>query len=258
MPCITLLSDFGLQDASVAIARGVLMQYTDLPVIDISHEVQPFLTGQAAYLLATAYRNFPKGTVHLLLFDLFSDVTPRLVLSEYESHYFLAPDSGVVPMALGTAPDSWLCLEMGKENSFDDWLNAAARTTHELQNKKPAALGLGKYVLKTKDLLPSPETTADGIACQVIHIDHYENVVLNITRPQFESLRNGRNFRLQFMMVEEIEEISNGYYDVREGYKLCRFNSNGYMEICINRGRAASLFGLRLGSKQNDIKILFE
>ncbi len=94
--------------------------------------------------------------------------------------------------------------------------------------------------------------------CEVIHIDRYENVVLNITKQQFEHMGNGRQFRLQFMRVEEINEISANYTDAREGFKLCRFNSNNYLEICINRGRAASLFGLRLGSRNNDIKIFFE
>ena len=96
------------------------------------------------------------------------------------------------------------------------------------------------------------------LECEVIHVDRYENVVLNVTKEQFESIGRGGPFRLQFMQVEEINEISDSYNDVRQGYKLCRFNSNDYLEICINRGKAASLFGLRLGSRNNNIKLLFE
>ncbi len=92
---------------------------------------------------------------------------------------------------------------------------------------------------------------------KIIHIDHFQNVVINLTRRQFDELCNGKPFSLQFTQVEEINEINNSYGEVREGYKLCRFNSNGYMEICINRGSAASLFGLRLGSRHNNIKLIF-
>ena len=96
------------------------------------------------------------------------------------------------------------------------------------------------------------------INCEVIHIDHYENVVLNITRDQFNNYVQGRNFTLHFAQIEDISEISDNYADVRPGIKLCRFNSAGYMEICVNRGNAASLFGLRIGSRNNGIKIIFE
>ncbi len=266
MSCITLLSDFGLHDASVAIARGVLMQHAPTAsLIDISHEVTPYQAGQAAYLLSSAYRNFPEGTIHVLLFDLFSDVTPRLILSGYKGHYFLSPDNGILPTTLGTIPDSWLCMELAKTDSFTDWLHAAGRTIKDLTNlstNQPInqltnQLSLQPHTMKA-GIQSQPLVAGDEAVCEVLHIDHYENVVTNMTRQQFETLRNGRRFRLQFMLVEEITEVSNHYHDVREGFKLCRFNSNDYLEICINRGGAASLFGLRLGSKYNDIKIFFE
>jgi len=260
MACITLLSDFGLQDASVAIAKGVLMQHTaGLSIFDISHDIKPFHIGQAAYLLSSAYKNFPIGTCHILLFDLFSETNPRLALCAYNGHYFLTPDNGLLPLALGAETyDAWQCFELKKENTFSDWLIAAGAVVNSLQSKKPNELALAPLQLEVSSLKNTHSIESDTVSCDVIHIDHYENVVINITRQQFETYRKGRAFRIQFMGIEEIEEINNGYHDVREGYKLCRFNSNDHLEICINRGKAASLFGLRLDGKHNNIKILFE
>jgi len=42
-----------------------------------------------------------------------------------------------------------------------------------------------------------------------------------------------------------IESISESYADVAEGEKLALFNSAGYLEIAINKGNAAGLFGLK-------------
>jgi S-adenosyl-L-methionine hydrolase (adenosine-forming) len=42
-----------------------------------------------------------------------------------------------------------------------------------------------------------------------------------------------------------IDRISGSYADVPQGEKLVLFNSAGYMEIAINKGNAAGLFGLR-------------
>ncbi len=260
MACITLLSDFGLQDASVAIAKGILMQHAPaIPIVDISHEITPFHTGQAAYLLASAYKKFPEGSFHAVLFDLFSEPVPRLALCTCNGHYFLAPDNGILPLALAAnINDSWLCFEMKKEHTFSDWLSATGAMISSLQSKKvvnPDLPGLDLKVMADKSM---PKFDGTVITCEVIHIDRYENVIINLTRDQFETWGGKRSFRLSFVGMEEIETISANYHDVREGFKLCRFNSNDYLEICINRGNAASLFGLRLGGRLNDIKIIFE
>ncbi len=260
MSCITLLSDLSLQDASVAVAKGILMQYVpDTPLIDISHEVTPFNVRQAAYLLASVYKNFPVGSVHLALCDIFSEKNPRLAICALNGCYFLAPDNGILPLALGSDLPAWESSELVPGATYTDWLHTAGKIINELQQKKtPSDLKVKPLQLKNTIGSTISIENKDVVNCEVIHIDQYENVVLNITKRQFDALINGRTFRLHFMLVEEINELSSSYNDVRPGFKLCRFNSSGYMEICVNRGKAASLFGIRLGGKYNDIKINFE
>jgi len=257
MPFITLLSDFGLHDPTVAIVKGVFMQHFTDEVIDISHEVGIFNVRQAAYICSTTYKNFPEGTCHVLLFDLFSGSVPRLLLSEFNGHYFLSPDNELLSLALGAIPENtWLCYELSAGNTFIDWLHAAGNIIRQLNTDK-YSLKLPRHKLQ-EGIPVGPFIKPNEILCEVLHTDHYENVVINITKQELEKTANQRPFQLQFMRVEEITEISGNYSMVRAGYKLCRFNSNGYLEICINRGKAASLFGLRAGGKHNDIKIIFE
>lgn len=264
MGMLTLLSDFGLQDASVASAKGILMQHvSNTPIIDISHLVVPFHLQQAAYLTVASYRNFPAGTCHILLFDVFSAKVPCLVLAERNGHYFLAPDNGLLSLAFGKDNIRvWKCFELEAPGVFKDWLNEVGRIAALLQSKTVEEIGLPECELKNAPLHCQPLVEANSVECQVIHIDRFENVVINITREQFESVGNGRPFRIQFMRDEEITELSTYYHNVKPGDKLCRFNSTGYLEIAINRGNAASLFGLQLHSEQklfyNTIKIFFE
>ena len=99
-----------------------------------------------------------------------------------------------------------------------------------------------KYLQKIH-LRPTFENNSiDG---QIIFIDSFENVIVNITREQFEEQRKGRNFQIVFKRDETIEQISDTYADVPEGEKLALFNSAGYLEIAINKGNAAGLFGLK-------------
>jgi len=264
MGCITLLSDFGLQDASAASAKGILMQHVPgAAIIDISHLIEPFHLQQAAYLLVAAYKNFPEGTCHVLLFDVFSEKIPRLLLCEKDGHYFLAPDNGLLSVAFATDFDKvWKCYELNPPGVFKDWLNAIGNVINDLQTKSAVDLQFSPCELANAPQHCRPILGTNTAECQVIHIDRYENVIINITRQQFETVGKGRPFRIQFMRDEEITELSTHYYNVREGEKLCRFNTNNYLEISINRGKAASLFGLRLHKEHhliyNTIKIFFE
>ncbi len=263
MPPITLLSDFGPQDASVAIAKGILMQHVPgVPIVDISHLVETFNIQQAAYLLLSAYHNFPKGTCHVLLFDVFSESRPRLLLCEHEGHYLLAPDNGVLSLAFGDKLSNvWHCYELGLNGTFEDWLQSIGRVAAQLQTYAPGDLQFRGCELKVALQHWQPIVIGDTAECHVIHIDRYENVVINMTRQQFDEIGQGRPFRIRFMRDEELTQLSTHFYNVNEGQKLCRFNATGFLEICINRGKAASLFGFKLHREKhfiyNTIKVYF-
>ncbi|RYZ56477.1 MAG: hypothetical protein EOP49_00225 [Sphingobacteriales bacterium] len=264
MSCVTLLSDFGLHDASVASVKGALLQYVpQLPLVDISHLIEPFHLQQAAYILTSCYERFPKGTVHLLLFDVFSEEEPSLVICEKNGHYFLAPDNGILTLAFNTNPEKVrLCFQLKAHHDFQDWVHKCGEIIREVQQSGIDALTFPATDLKKAPVHWTIKVEDNVIESHVIHIDRFENVVTNITREQFDQVGQGRPFRIRFMRNEEIRELSRHYSDVREGEKLCRFNSSGYLEIAINRGRAASLFGLRLHREQhlmyNTIKLYFE
>jgi S-adenosyl-L-methionine hydrolase (adenosine-forming) len=263
MPPITLLSDFGPQDASVAVAKGTLLQHVPgAQLIDISHLVETFNIQQAAYLLLSAYPNFPEGTCHVLLFDVFSEARPRLLLCEHEGQYLLAPDNGVLSLAFGnTLQDVWQCYQLDADGLFGDWLREIGKVVGQLQTHTPKDLQLTSCSLKVAPKHWQPIINGDTVECHVVHIDRYENVVINLTRKQFDAIGKGRPFRIQFMRDEELTQLSTHFYNVAEGQKLCRFNATGFLEICINRGKAASLFGFKLHREKhfiyNTIKVYF-
>ena len=66
---------------------------------------------------------------------------------------------------------------------------------------------------------------------QIIFIDNFENVIVNITKEEFEEQRKGRSFKIVFKRDEVIDKISETYADVPEGEKLAFFNSAGYLKL---------------------------
>jgi S-adenosylmethionine hydrolase len=245
LPVITLLTDLGASDASVALAKAVLINYAPhTPLADISHLVSRFDLQQAAYLLSSAYAHFPAGAVNIVAIDVFRGNAPAMLLAAYAGYYFICPNNGFLPLAFGeNIQDIYLCCEFSKPYIFKEWMNKAGQVIETLT--KDATLSVfSPHEIKKASRILQPKEMADGIECNVLYIDHYENVALDITRKQFDDLVNDGPFRIRISRTQWITAISHNYNDVGKEEALCRFNAAGYMEIAVNQGKAATLLGL--------------
>ena len=79
--------------------KGVILGICpEAQIVDISHGVTPFEIGEGAYLIAQAWRYFPKKTVHVVVVDPGVGTARRPILVEAGGQYFLGPDNGVLSM----------------------------------------------------------------------------------------------------------------------------------------------------------------
>ena len=151
---------------------------------------------------------------------------------------------------------------MGEGQNINDWVGAAAAVIKRVSEATDVhALGYEPVTMSNKLVHWQPTLIGNTLECHVMHIDRFENVIVNLTKETFENSRRGRDFKIQFAR-HTVREISNGYADVRLDDMLCWFNSTGYLEIAINRGKAASMLGLKLDKEKHllytTIKIDFE
>ena len=101
---ITLTTDFGLSDHYVGAMKGVILGICpQARIVDISHDVSAFEIAEGAFLLAQAYRYFPRGTVHVVVVDPGVGTSRRPILVEAAGQYFVAPDNGVLSMIYARA-----------------------------------------------------------------------------------------------------------------------------------------------------------
>lgn len=248
MPLITLTSDIGSQDFLVGAIKGQLLSANpNFNIVDISHNLSPFNYPQAAYVCRNAIKNFPEGTFHLVLVNLFDQRPEHLLLINYNNQYIGCADNGLITMILEEVPQHIVALSLNKSEqkntlycasvfakAFDqilagDAFETIGDPTISIEVKNPLRALLGN----------------NWIEGQIIFIDNFENVIINITKDEFEEQRRGRSFKIVFKRDEIIDKISETYADVTESEKLALFNSAGYLEIAINKGNAAGLFGLQ-------------
>jgi S-adenosyl-L-methionine hydrolase (adenosine-forming) len=248
MPLLTLTSDIGQQDFLVGAIKGRLLQgKAEFNFVDITHQLSPFNYPQAAYVCRNAIRNFPEGSFHLVLVNLFDEKPDHLLLAEHNGHFIGCADNGLLTMILEETPQKIVALPLDKAEQKNTLycISVFATAFNDLLNgKKIEEVGDTSVSIRVKNPL-RPMLGNNWIEGQIIFIDNFENVIVNISKEEFEEQRKGRSFKIVFKRDEVIDKISETYADVSEGEKLALFNSAGYLEIAINKGNAAGLFGLQ-------------
>ncbi|RAJ08371.1 hypothetical protein LX64_01021 [Chitinophaga skermanii] len=248
MAIITLTSDIGLQDYLAGAIKGQLLQCCpEAKIIDVSHQISPYNLPQAAYVCKSAFEHFPAGTFHLVLINLFDRKPDHMLLAQYNDQYVVCADNGFITMINGEMPTQIVKIKLDTtkpRNSINIITQMAKAIQEMIEGKSMFEVGEKITGIVEKRNL-QPLTGEDYIEGQILHIDNFENVVVNITQEQFEQHRGQREFKIYFRRDEVINQISETYPDVPEGHKLALFNAAGYLEIAVNKGNAAGLFGLQ-------------
>jgi S-adenosylmethionine hydrolase len=248
MPIITLTSDIGHRDFLAGAVKGQLLQINpEFQIVDIAHHLTPFNYPQAAYVCRNAIRNFPEQSFHIILVNLFETKPEQLLLAYHRNQYLLCADNGLLSMILESTPEMVIGLQLDKTQLRDTLylVRVFGKAINDIiRGESLQKLGVLDTAYLEKNPL-RPMLGENWIEGQIIFIDHFENVILNITREDFEQQRRGRSFRIVFRRDEVIDKISETYADVQEGEKLALFNAAGYLEIAINKGNAAGLLGLQ-------------
>lgn len=248
MPLLTLTSDIGNQDYLVGAVKAQLLQINpDFSLVDISHSIPPFNYPQAAYVCNSAFKNFPDFTYHIILVNLFEIKPEKLLLAFHNNQYLLCADNGLLNMILEDTPELVIGIPLEKKANKNTLYcsKVMGQAINQLVNGE-SIRDIGEADTSYREKKPlKPMLSDNWIEGQIIFIDNFENVIVNIKHEEFEEQRKGRSFKIVFKRDEVIERISESYADVPEGEKLALFNSAGYLEIAINKGNAAGLFGLK-------------
>jgi hypothetical protein len=248
MPLLTLTTDIGSHDyLAGAIKARLLSANPDFQLVDISHNIAPFNYPQAAYVCRNAINNFPDFTYHIILVNLFDKNQDQLLLAFHNNQYLFCANNGLLTMILEEKPEIVIGIPWpkGKPKNTLTCVDVFSHAINQLINGE-SIKNIGQADISYVEKNPlRPAVGEDWIDGQIIFIDNFENVVVNITRHEFENLRKGRSFKISFKRDEVIDHISETYADVPEGEKLAIFNSAGYLEIAINKGNAAGLLGLK-------------
>ena len=248
MPIVTLSTDIGLYDYLTGAIKGQFLSVSQtLNVVDITHTLSPFDYQLTAYICNNAYKHFPPGTIHILIVNLFEFSPSHFLIAKHNDQYIICPDNGILTMIAGVKPNHISTVAVAAEEGIGtlEYTKAIARVLGDITNGKDIN-EVGDVITNIEEKYPLRSTIGvDWLDGQIIFIDNFENVIVNITKTEFEEQRKGRKFHISFMRNEIISSLSENYASVSPGEKLAWFNAAGYLEISVNKGNMAGLFGLR-------------
>lgn len=263
---LTLTSDLGWNDHYVAAIKGsVWKKDTEIQILDISHDIIPFDTAQAAFVLSSCFKDFPEGTVHIIAIDTepivnfgHSDGSFPCIL-EIDKQFIIANDNGFFGAFLGERkPDQFWRLDDVLSNpklfKFPTKSMLVPAAVKLLNGTKIETFCSEQEVYK-KAFKAVPVVEENLIIGSIVHLDSFGNAITNIDTALFERVGKNHPFTIMFHRKEYyIDRIANTYNEVAPGERLALFNDNNLLEIAINRGANLGNGGAErlLGFKKND------
>jgi S-adenosylmethionine hydrolase len=251
---ITLLTDFGTTEGEHTVMKGVIWNIVPgTPIADLSHDISPQNIREAALVLERTAHFFPPETVHIVVVDPGVGTDRRPIAAQFGNQFFVGPDNGVCTPLLERAERENEPIEIVHLDKPEFWLKEVSNIFHGRDIFSPCgghvAKGvplkeIGTPITNVKRFhIPEPIIQKDKISGEIIHIDHFGNLIANITR------ENLSKFEVYEIVIDNIKVkgLSETFGAVAVGELVAVYSPTDYLMIAVNIGSAKQELGTKIG-----------
>lgn len=250
---ITLLTDFGTKDHYVASMKGVILRINPgCTIVDITHDIKPQDIIEGAFVLGNCFSYFPKGTIHLSVVDPGVGSPRNPVLLVTQNYFFIGPDNGLFE-CVKKKEKLKQAVALTKEKYF---LPVVSRTFQGRDIFAPVAahlsLGIkanafGHKAGPLKELRIKEPIIRDGkLLGEILHIDHFGNLISNINGKAIFEFARGRSFVIR-IGGRNIRNVKKGYWEGRGDDPIGLVGSSGLLELSVREGSAQKILKAKTG-----------
>lgn len=258
IPLITLLSDFGTADVFVSSMKGAILGINPkAQIVDLTHEVPAHNIRTGAYLLHSAARYFPAGTINVAVVDPGVGTDRRPILVSTSTHHFLLPDNGLLSYVLAEEPGA----EIRHLTTQKYFLGSIGPTFHGRDLFAPAAAWLSRgepleafgprIETITRFELRRPVREGKKLVGEVQHIDRFGNLITNIGYAELSALADLDNWLDLTVRIgkTDVKGLQRCYADAKSKKLAALVNSDGWLELFCHQARADKLAKAKLGDR---------
>ncbi|MGV8992079.1 MAG: SAM hydrolase/SAM-dependent halogenase family protein [Thiobacillus sp.] len=232
---IILFTDFGIRDPYVGQIKARLAEYAPgQTVLDLLHEVPDYNAHAGAHLLAAFAAGFQPGSVFLAVVDP-GVGTPRAgVVVMAGGRWYVGPDNGLMSLVAARNPDTRLWRITWQPEMLSPTFHG-----RDLFAVIAAEIARGEFPESKLSQIDKLEVEFDvGELSRVIYIDHFGNAWVGVRNVPKHA---------QVSAAGQLFKYSESFGFVSKGEGFWFNNSVGLLELAVNRGNAATSFGLKVG-----------
>ncbi|QOJ78405.1 SAM-dependent chlorinase/fluorinase [Infirmifilum lucidum] len=254
---VAFMSDFGSKDYYTGAVKAVIKRVCPrAEVIDITHEVDPWSTLEADYLLSCCFDDFPPGAIFLAVVDPGVGTGRRPIIVRTSRYWLVGPDNGVFSSVIEKdgLVKAWTIsrvpYQLKSSYTFHgrDIFAPVAAYLACGGNVEDIGLPLDKLVR-----LDKPETTLkDGrLLGYVAHIDRFGNVATSIDTALLSKAGISYGSELEVLVGESSFRVKfvKTFGDAGEGELVALVNSCKVLEFAVNKGRASEYIAAKIGHR---------
>ncbi len=250
---VFLLTDFGTEDPYVGLMKSVLVEGPPVsPVVDLTHEVAPYDEVNAAFLLEYVLPDLPPNAIVLLVVDPEVGTERNIIAVETsKSRVVLAPDTGPVNgiewnRAFHVENNDLSRTTISSTFHGRDWFAPVGRFLS--QGGDLSAVGPPASKNGRKRIVPEPTVESDQLLGEIVHVDHFGNLISNVTRESLETVIEDP-FKQDVKMIigDTCVNTLADTYENSDG-PTGVFGSFNRLEVAIPRGSAAARLDAGMGS----------
>src|SRR5262245_38482819 len=258
-PLVALLTDFGSQDHYAGAVKGaILAACREATVIDIAHDLPPHDIREAAFALFAAYRAFPAGSVFVAVVDPGVGSERRGLAVGAGGYRFVGPDNGIFSLIYAEHADAQVH-QLTNQGLFRFEISPVFHG-RDIFGPVAGHLASGTPIEQVGPPVPDPvRFDVEAVSrrsereweARVLHIDRFGNLTTNMSVRELEQvLKHVDGDPTQVVVVVEgmVLPLVRSYFDLPEGEGCALMGSSGRLEVAVNRGNAARVFGASRGA----------
>ena len=258
---ISFASDFGLEDGSVGVVKGVINRVdSDLKINDISHGIPPQNIKYGSLLLMRAIQYIPQGVL-LAVVDpgVGTERNPIAITTDWG--LMIGPDNGLLNLACATVGGAKQAFLLENEN----WIIPhEGETFHARDIFAPFAAAYASGQLKleefgkeldledlTQYLIPLTDISDNEIKGEVLYVDHFGNCQTNVSPDELKD----KNFQ-----IGDVLSLTIGNQEIKAKWCETYQNDNdrevgivvdswGMVSLFVSNGSASQVLDCKDSSK---------
>lgn len=240
MQIITLISDWGYRDLSLAIMKGMLYSAVgDSRIVDLYHDIDVVQQDQAPFMLSHLYTKFPEGSMHISLVGVSSSLEGQLFVMQLGGHFFIAFDKNMMSV-LANGHEAEAEIRVYKcegGDSMQKMADLAAACVDGSWKEQGELWNLPEGGMKPL----SAQVFADNgrIIGDIIYVDDHNNIVTDISAEAFMKVQaNFKSFSAT-IGTTKVERFHSRYEEDIFPYFMP--NDLGMIQIVMYGGKVTML-----------------